>query len=144
MVISISIPEPFVYMIGAEDLISNLGAGSPSIETIEVFNFRSRSVRHEIDQTLPQRWLSNKLRYRSTTGITSPDVVAGEHRPTTNIKIGLSKTPRGLGSISTLDDIVETEYMGVRVRSLTEHSPYAICCRTCSGLKPERLSARMI
>ncbi|RYC63758.1 hypothetical protein CHU98_g2464 [Xylaria longipes] len=109
MVVAVSNPEPYVYMMGAEDLISNLGASSPSIETIEVFNPRSRSAKHEADTTLPQRWSSSKLQHRLATSITSPRVVVDEHRPITSIKRGLSKTLRSLGGISPSHEAVGNE-----------------------------------
>lgn len=91
MVVAVSIPEPYVYMMGAEDLISNLEASSPSIEAIEVFNPCSRPAK-------PQRWSSSKSQHGLATGITSP-MVADEHRPIISIKRGLSKTLRSLGAV---------------------------------------------
>ncbi|KAI0444725.1 hypothetical protein F4803DRAFT_239675 [Xylaria telfairii] len=100
MVVAVSSPEPYVYMVGAEDLISNLGASSPSIEAIEVFNPCSRPAKHETGETMPQRWPSNKLQHRLATGITSPKIVTVEHRSITSIKRGLSKTLRSLGAVT--------------------------------------------
>ncbi|KAI0460537.1 hypothetical protein F5B21DRAFT_452221 [Xylaria acuta] len=112
MVIAVSNPEPYVYMMGAEDLISNLGASSPSIETTEVFNSCSRPMGHEADETLPLRWSSSKLQYRLVTSITSPRVVADEHRPITSLKRGLSRSLRSLGGTSPLHEAVGNEVYG--------------------------------
>ncbi|KAI0486781.1 hypothetical protein F4859DRAFT_466896 [Xylaria cf. heliscus] len=112
MVIAVSDPEPYVYMMGAEDLISNLGASSPSIETIEVFNSRSRSAKHEADETLPRKWSSSKLPHRLATGIASPRASVDENRPITGIKRSLSRKIKSLGGISPSHEAVGNETPG--------------------------------
>ncbi|KAJ2979999.1 hypothetical protein NUW58_g7059 [Xylaria curta] len=98
MVIAVSNPEPYVYMMRAEDLMSNLGASSPSIETIEVFNHHGRETRHKGNGTEPRMWSSRKSPHRLVTAITSPRMLADEHLPITSIKRGLSTRLRALGA----------------------------------------------
>ncbi|KAF2969572.1 hypothetical protein GQX73_g4030 [Xylaria multiplex] len=97
MVIAVANLEPYVYMMRAEDLISNLEASSSSIETIEVLNTQSRKPKCETDRTVLQRGDSRKSQRRPATAITYSEVSADEHLPITTIKRGLSTRLRGLG-----------------------------------------------
>jgi hypothetical protein len=97
MVIAVSNPEPYVYMMRAEDLISNLGASSPSIESVEVFSPRSRKVNQKVGGTLPKRWSSSKSQRRLVTAITSPRLSVDESSSISSIKRGLSTKLRSFG-----------------------------------------------
>ncbi|KAI1421671.1 hypothetical protein F5Y12DRAFT_688581 [Xylaria sp. FL1777] len=100
MVIAVSNPEPYVYMVRAEDLISNLGTSSPSTETIEVFSSHSRNVKTEQDRIVPQRSSSRKSQHRLEMTIPSSRVSIDKQRPTTSIKRSLSERIKGLSNSS--------------------------------------------
>ncbi|KAI0540843.1 hypothetical protein GGR58DRAFT_89906 [Xylaria digitata] len=110
MVIAVANLEPYVYMMRAEDLISNLETSSPSIETIEVFNTHNRKTKRETDRTVLQRWDSRKSQHRPATAITPFEVSADEHRPIATIKRGLSKRLRSLGGSSWSHDVAEDDF----------------------------------
>ncbi|KAI0400360.1 hypothetical protein F4802DRAFT_585254 [Xylaria palmicola] len=96
MVIAVSNPEPYVYMMRAEDLMSNIEASSPSIESIEVFSSHIRRVGHKEDGIHPQNQPSKKPQRRLVTAFTSPKAPGHDRRPMTSIKRGLSTRIRSL------------------------------------------------
>ncbi|KAI0879172.1 hypothetical protein GGS24DRAFT_231338 [Hypoxylon argillaceum] len=104
MVIAVSNPEPYVYMMRAEDLICNIGASSPSIETVEVFSSHSRKAKQKTSETLPRRSSSSKSQRRLVTAITSPKVSVDAHSSMTSIKRSLSTKLSSFGGSSKLHD----------------------------------------
>ncbi|KAI1277663.1 hypothetical protein F5Y07DRAFT_82166 [Xylaria sp. FL0933] len=107
MVIAVSNPEPYVYMMRAEDLISNLETSSPSIETIEVFNSRRRNAKHELDKRVLQRWPTRKSQQRLEAAIASSRVSVVEQRQAPGIKRSLSASFRVLSSSCRSHDLYE-------------------------------------
>lgn len=89
MVIAVSTPEPYVYMMRAEDLISNLETSSPSIETIEVFNSHGEKATHESDKMSSHRY-PQRLERQLKTAVASSTLAAPERRPTDSIKRSMS------------------------------------------------------
>ncbi|KAI0430337.1 hypothetical protein F5Y09DRAFT_230802 [Xylaria sp. FL1042] len=105
MVIAVSNPEPYVYMMRAEDLISNLGTSSPSIETIEVFNSQRRKAKHEPDRTVLQRWPTRTSQHRLGAVVASSKVSIDEQPQAPGIKRSLSASLRALGSSRRSHDL---------------------------------------
>ncbi|KAI3337218.1 hypothetical protein HD806DRAFT_31337 [Xylariaceae sp. AK1471] len=111
MVIAVSNPEPYIYMMKADDLISNLGASSPSIEAIDVFNSHSRQVKNEADGLLKRRWSSRSSQPRLTTAITTPRISVDKSRLSPSIRAGLTtKFESLIGSSQTHDERLLSAY----------------------------------
>ncbi|TGJ76293.1 hypothetical protein E0Z10_g10900 [Xylaria hypoxylon] len=107
MVIAIANLEPYVYMMRAEDLISNLEASSSSIETIEIFNSHNRKVKRGTDRTVPQGWDSRKSQHRLKTAIKPSGVSVDEHSPIATIKRGFGARLRSLSGSALLHDVAK-------------------------------------
>ncbi|KAJ3573536.1 hypothetical protein NPX13_g4660 [Xylaria arbuscula] len=103
MVIAVSTPEQYAYMMRAEDLISNLEASSPSIETIEVFNSRDEKAVHEHHKAFSQRYPQRLDRQLSTT-VASSALAVPEQCQRDSIRRTMSARVGSLGTSSKSQD----------------------------------------
>ncbi|KAI0115887.1 hypothetical protein GGR51DRAFT_366825 [Nemania sp. FL0031] len=111
MILAVSNPEPYAYMMRAEDLISNLEASSPSIETVEIFSSHSRKVMHKASGALPRRWSSSRSHRRSVSATMSPRISIDDPRSITTIKRSLSTRISGLGGSSRRHDLTAKDVL---------------------------------
>ncbi|KAI1125054.1 hypothetical protein F5Y10DRAFT_15122 [Nemania abortiva] len=116
MIIAVSNLEPYIYIMRAEDLISNLETSSPSIETVEIFSSHGGKEIYRGRGTLPRRWSSSRSHRRSVADVISPRVSIDEHRSMTSIKRSLSeRLSKSIGG-SRLHDAIVQEAKGITPR----------------------------
>lgn len=109
MVIAVASQEPYVYMMRAEDLICNLGANNPSIETVEIFNPHVSKVHHSVGDIRLKTCPSQRSQRRGVKAINPPDRPVDGHQPIIGTKRGLGMRLRNIGGSSGFRDTVESD-----------------------------------
>ncbi|KAI0526413.1 hypothetical protein F5B22DRAFT_641559 [Xylaria bambusicola] len=118
MVIAVSNPEPYVYMTTAEDLMYNLEASSPSIETIEVFKSHSRKAMRDLDKAVMQMSSSQNEGGELMAPVASLRASTSEQRPVNSTRRSLSSRVRSLRGLVS-DDLYRRNGLKLqRTRSL--------------------------